>query len=304
MSTGLASLPRPVAWVCTSGAARAAAQVGMLETLHAAGLVPDLLVGSSTGAVNAAAMATLSPDFEALRATWRRIGAESTLGSLGAAAVRGFAPRRTGKSAAVLRSILAQALPGGPDSEIPPRLAVVASDLVTGDDVVLRDGSLLDALTAATTFPVVFQPVAAGDALLIDGGLTASAPLDPALAMGAASVVLLDTGASATTPDAVAGYRWWQLAALAYGHQIRGQMVTALARAATRVPVATISTGVGSQFDFGDPDRLFAAGAAAAEQALADMADVALGAAPGVYGPPAGLADHPRLLPLLRLGEP
>ena len=62
--------------------------------------------------------------------------------------------------------------------------------------------------------------------------------------------------------------RWWQMAGLAYGHQIRGQLGHALVRA-EQVPVVTISTDEGGQFDFTRPEELIGTGRSAASSALA-----------------------------------
>lgn len=297
---GLAALPRPVAWVFSGMGARAAAQVGVAEVLLEQGLAPDLLVASSTGAVNAAAL-TDSPgtDLEPLRAAWRRIATDSALASLGAAAVRAFAPRRTGRSARELRDILIDAVPGGETAAMPGSLALVASDLGSGEPVVLRSGAVIDAVMAASCVPLVFAPVERGDTWLVDGGLTASAPLDQAVAVGAASIVLLDTGASAVAEETAAELRWWQIAALSYSHQIRGQLGHALARVAEQVPVVTISTDEGSQLDFTRPDELFDAGRSAAADALAHGLGASV-SGPGIYGMPLGFEDDPHLAPLVR----
>lgn len=89
--------------------------------------------------------------------------------------------------------------------------------------------------------------------LLVDGSLTAAAPLDQALAADAGSIVLFDTGASAVPEEAVPHLRWWQMAALAYNHQIRGQLGHALLRVAARIPVVTFTTAEGPQLDFTQP---------------------------------------------------
>lgn len=296
---GLRTLPGPVAWVFTGGGARAAAQVGMAEVLREQGLVADLLVGSSTGAINAAGLSEAGAGLAHLRRTWDLIGTESSLASLGSAAVRAFAPRRTGRSAREYRTILSGAILPDADRDLPADLVLVASDLVSGSPVAQRSGSTIDALTAAAALPVIFPPQERDGMLLLDGGLTAGAPLDQALAAGAGSIVLFDTGASAVGEDAVAVMRWWQIAGLAYGHQIRGQLGHALVRAAEQVPVVTITTDDGGQFDFTRPEDHISTGRSAASHALAH----GLGAhvtGPGVYGVPSGFEADPRLVPLLR----
>ncbi len=296
---GLRGLPGPVAWVFTGGGARAAAQVGMAEVLREQGLAPDLLVGSSTGAINATGLSGAGPGLAHLHRTWELIGTESSLASLGTAAVRAFAPRRTGRSAREYRTILGTAIVHSPDQAIPDGLTLVASDLISGSPVAQDSGPIIDALAAAAALPVIFPPLEREGMLLIDGGLTASAPLDQALAAGARSVVLFDTGAAAVEEDAVTVMRWWQIAGLSYGHQIRGQLGHALMRVAQHIPVVTITTDEGGQFDFTRPDEHIGKGRSAASRALAHgLAAHVTG--PGVYGVPAGFEADPRLVPLQR----
>lgn len=295
----LGRMPGPVAWVFTGGGARAAAQTGMAEVLLEQGLRPDLLVGSSTGALTAAALIDPRPPLSGLRQAWQLIGTESVLASLGSAAVRAFAPRRTGRSVREYREFLSRVLPGDPHVPIPPGLTLVASDLRTGASVCLTTGPLIDALLAAATVPVIFPPVERDGMLLLDGGLTAAAPLDQALAAGAASIVLFDTGASAVSDEAVAQMRWWQVAGLAYGHQIRGQLGHALVRVAERVPIVTLSTDSGGQLDFTEPDETMVAGRSVASAALAHGWAGPV-SQPGLYGTPVGFDEDPRLMDLIR----
>lgn len=269
----------------------------MAEVLLEQGLVPDLLVGAGMGALNAAALVDPMP--QTLRATWRAIGADSVLASLGTAAVRAFSARRTGRSSREFREVLAGAVTGDPAAPVPANLILVASDIVSGTPVSLRRGPLIDALAAAASPPLILQPVERDGMILVDGTLTAAAPLDQALAAGAAAVVLCDTGASAISEDAVAALRWWQMAGLAYSHQVRGQLGHALMRVAARIPVVTITTEAGGQLDFSHPDEMFAAGRSATSGALAGGLGVAAAGGPGIYGVPLGYEQDPRLLDLV-----
>ena len=283
----LAALPGPVAWVFTSGGARAAAQVGMAEVLLEQGYAPDLIVGSSLGAVNAAGLVEAGTDLSHLRRAWRRLGSDSLFTSPGTAAVRGFAPR-TGRSAREVRSIYSEALGPVGESAIPDNVFLIASDLQSGNAVVLSGISLLDAVTASAAIPVLLAPVEHAGSLTLDGGLTAAAPVLQALEAGAGSIVLLDTGTSAVPEHTVAAMRWWQVAALSYNHQIRSQLQHSLPRVASRIPVAVVSADAGEILDFGDPEEQFRAGRSAAAVALAsDLRDRDL-SQPGVHGVLAG----------------
>lgn len=297
---GLASLPSPVAWVFTGGGGRAAAQVGMAEILLEQGLHPDLLVGAGTGSINAAALTDPIPHLQPLRSTWRAIATDSVLASLGSAAVRAFSARRTGRSTRDFREILSGALPGDPSAPVPEPLTLVASDIVSGTAVSLRSGPTIEALSASAGLPLVFQPVERDGMILVDGSLTAAAPLDQALSAGARSVILFDTGASAVAADTVPMLRWWQVAALAYSHQIRGQMGHALMRVGSRVPVVTFTSGDGGQLDFTHPDEMFAAGRSTVSAALANGLGAGVDTYPGLHGVPLGYEQDPRLVDLIR----
>jgi NTE family protein len=77
-------------------------------------------------------------------------------------------------------------------------LAVVAADVETGQQVVLQQGTIADALTASTAVPGIFSPVAANGRYLIDGGIVNKVPVDVAIEMGANAVLAVDTGAPLT----------------------------------------------------------------------------------------------------------
>lgn len=279
----LDKLPRPLAWVLTSGGGRAAAQVGMAEVLLEQDYRPDLIVGSSFGAINAAALANPNPELGRLRMFWEKLPEQSVFSSLGTAAVRGLGPR-TSKHAREFRSLIASALAADKDTQIPEDLVVVASDLETGRSVMLREGRLVESVAAACTLPVVLPPIEIDGRLLIDGGMSASAPLQQAVDAGARSIVLLDTATSAVPEAELSDIRWWQIAALSYNHQIRSQIGLALPNVAEQVPVALISADEGRILDFTDPQELFQAGRRATARALAsELRDQKL-SKPGVHG--------------------
>ncbi|MBI3663491.1 MAG: patatin-like phospholipase family protein [Acidobacteria bacterium] len=73
-------------------------------------------------------------------------------------------------------------------------LAVVATDLGTGEPYVFRTGEVVDAVRASCAFPGMFQPVMHGSRCLADGGLTAPVPTQAVAAMGAGCVVGINVG--------------------------------------------------------------------------------------------------------------
>ncbi len=74
-------------------------------------------------------------------------------------------------------------------------LSVIACDIDTGEEVVLRSGKLYRAIAASMAFPGVHPPVCWGGRFLVDGGLVNKIPVDAAVAMGAEIVIAVDVGA-------------------------------------------------------------------------------------------------------------
>jgi NTE family protein len=104
-------------------------------------------------------------------------------------------PRMGLFSAARITEMLEERLGGLDFSELTIPLRLVAVDLGCGEEVVLRSGSVLDAVCATSAFPVVFEPVRIGDRLLVDGGLLNNLPCDVVHEMGADVVIAVDVGA-------------------------------------------------------------------------------------------------------------
>lgn len=80
--------------------------------------------------------------------------------------------------------------------QLPIPFRCVAVDLVTGNQVILKDGSLAKAMRATMAIPTVFSPVEWGDSLLVDGGIANNLPVDVAKEIGADIVIAIDVGAA------------------------------------------------------------------------------------------------------------
>jgi len=92
----------------------------------------------------------------------------------------------------VLRQILLPVIDVHDFDNLPIPFRAVATDLVTGEDVVLSGGSLPDTLRASMSVPGVFAPVTIGDRLLVDGGMSNNLPVNVAREMGADIVIAVD----------------------------------------------------------------------------------------------------------------
>jgi NTE family protein len=189
-----------LAFVLSGGANRGPLEVGALQALLERGIVPDMLVGTSAGAINAAFLA-INPSPDTAR----------DLGHIWLAANEDGVFRRhrltmlwrfvTGKDSLYsnegFRCHVERSLPLGMKrfADIQAvRLFIVATRLDTGEARVFGHDPqerLLDAIMASTALPPFFPPWACGDELLIDGGVSADLPVRIAIAEGAREIYAL-----------------------------------------------------------------------------------------------------------------
>jgi NTE family protein len=251
-----------VGFVLQGGGSLTAAQVGMLRALTEAGIRPDLLVGSSAGAINAVAFAA-GPSISALvrlEAMWRglhrRHVAPMSLRTLLAAATgrgNGLFPD-TG-----LRRQLETFLPVDDLSEASIPVHVVATDLESGGAVVLSTGDAVTALLASSAFPGLYPPVSLGGRHLIDGGVAADVPVLQAEALGASVIFILP--AAADVPTHTYGRGPLPLAYSALGQILDGIARRDIAATSARVFVLpTITSTASNPVDFRDTAQQIAAG--------------------------------------------
>ncbi|MGH1503463.1 MAG: patatin-like phospholipase family protein [Acidimicrobiales bacterium] len=189
----LGDLPRPVALVLSGGGAYGAAQVGQLRALAECGFAPDLVVGTSVGALHGAMVARwgLGDAVDRLDALWPTLGRRAVFGPR-RRVVTNLRRLRRPASADPLRALIDDAIgPIGID-ELPLRFGAVAADEGDGTPVTITAGPVADALIASSAVPGVFPPVELDGRLLIDGGVSANLPVRQAVALGAAGVVALD----------------------------------------------------------------------------------------------------------------
>src|SRR5918995_6864867 len=182
---GLQPPDRPrTAFVLSGGGNQAVSQVGMLRALLERNIVPDVVIGTSAGALNGAVLATdpTADGVEHLADVWLSIRSGEV-----------FPGNKLARAWNVLRrddhlftnegllSILdrAHAAPTFAETEVP--LRVVATDLGTGEEVVFASGPVDPALLASTALPALFPPIEHDGRLLVDGAVTNTVPLWHAL---------------------------------------------------------------------------------------------------------------------------
>lgn len=185
-----------------SGGARGAAHVGVLKVLEREGIKVSAIAGTSIGAMVGGAYAAGIP-LSRIEEEWLTTSRRKLL--------RSFLPTfpRTGlSSGAGLRRYLREILGDVRIEELPIPFAAVATDLDTGEAVVLRSGPLVEAIRASTAIPGVFQPVRWEGRLLVDGGMVEPLPVRVCRELGADIVIAVDTNPAPhpTTPE---GRRPW-----------------------------------------------------------------------------------------------
>jgi NTE family protein len=184
------------AFVLAGGGSLGAAQVGMLAELTAAGERPDLIVGVSAGAINAAFFAAdPSPrTVDAMATLWRSITTRRALGLSWRSLLGLVGLRDHVASPHSLRSLLASGLGYRDFSAAAVPLHVVCAELATGSEVVLSSGSVVEAVLASAAIPGVFPPVLVAGDWLVDGAIAANTPIAAAIRLGATRLVVLPAG--------------------------------------------------------------------------------------------------------------
>ena len=182
--------------VLSGGGAKAAAHIGALRALRAAGLNPTRYVGTSMGAVIACGFAAGLPadEIEArlLTVRQREVFRIDRGGLLRGVFSRGLLRPEP------FRAALARLLPVDRFAELPVPLSVTVTDLDTGEELVFGAGGaeapLLDVLCASCALPLFFPPVLLDGRRCADGGLRAVVPLEVAARFPAELVVAVDVG--------------------------------------------------------------------------------------------------------------
>jgi NTE family protein len=182
-------IKRPsIALALGGGAARGFAHIGVLRTLTAHGIVPDIIVGTSIGAVVGGCFAADQLDgFE----TWARaLTVRSILGYLdvnlsGSGLIRG----------GHLAARLEEALHDTRIENLPIRFAAIATEFNTGHEVWMTRGRLVDALRASYALPGIFPPAHIGGRWLVDGALVNPVPVSAARALDARLVIAVNLNA-------------------------------------------------------------------------------------------------------------
>jgi NTE family protein len=180
---GLGSTRRPVIGLALGGgAARGFAHIGIIRTLVAHGIVPNIVVGTSIGAVVGGAYA--AGHLDTLEEWARGLQPRNILGYLDIR-LNGSGLIGGAKLAMQLEAALGQTR----IEELPLKFATVATEVRTGHEIWLTHGRIVDAMRASYALPGIFAPVLLGDRWLVDGALVNPVPVSAARAFGAEIVI-------------------------------------------------------------------------------------------------------------------
>ena len=199
--------PAKTAFVFAGGGSFGAIQVGMMHSLAAHGISADMVVGSSVGALNGAYYAG-DPSLKGvlqLETIWRGLARRDVFPVtwrtlLGFFWRRDFLIPHDG-----IAKLIDDHLPyrNLQDARLP--VHIVATDIVSGDSVVLSEGSAAQAIIASTAIPGAFAPVRYRDFYLADGAISSNTPVRVAVAKGARRLIILPTGYACATQTPPSG---------------------------------------------------------------------------------------------------
>src|SRR3954463_826938 len=186
------------AFVLSGGASLGSIQVGQLEALYERGIRPDVIVGTSAGALNGAFIAERPQVVETARelgGVWRGLSrgqifpVNPLTGALGFFGARSHLVPDSGLRRLIRRPTMIDRL-----GETVVPLHVIATDVLRGEEVRLSEGPLVDAVMASAAIPGVLPAVEHAGRAVMDGGVANNSPLSHALELGAERVYVLPTG--------------------------------------------------------------------------------------------------------------
>jgi NTE family protein len=280
----------PVAFVLGGGGVLGAVEVGMLRALFRAGYRPDVVVGTSIGAVNGALVAADPSEAvtDRLVRLWASPEAAAVYGDSIARQVRRFAARTHLHSPEPLRRLLSAALGHDAtfaDLKVPFRCC--AASIERAAEHWFDEGPLVDAVLASSAVPGLLPPALIGGEHFVDGGIVNSIPIGEAVRVGAKQVFVLQVGR--IERPLTAPRRPWEVAQVAFEIARRHRFARELASLPDDVRVHVLPAGGGdgrddtpwAYRDMAAVGRRISRAYAASRDYLAALDDRGAAAAPG-----------------------
>lgn len=168
-----------------SGSARGLAHLGVIRAIEDAGIKVDFIAGTSMGALIGAIHA--AGKLDELEATFLTFDWEKT-----ASFFDMVLPKSGLLDGARVSELVRAHIRADTIEALPLPFAAVATDIVSGEEVVIRSGDVIEAVRASLSVPGIFTPVRSNGRILVDGGLTNPVPVSAARAMGADIVIAVD----------------------------------------------------------------------------------------------------------------
>ncbi len=185
-TAGISSGPRPrIGLALGSGSARGLAHLGVIRAIEEAGIEVDCIAGSSMGALIGAIHA--AGKLDQLEATFKTFDWKTM-----ATFFDVVLPKSGLLDGARIGELVRAHIHADAIELLPRAFAAVATDIVSGEEVVIRSGDVIEAVRASISVPGIFTPVRSNGRILVDGGLTNPVPVSAARAMGAEFVIAVD----------------------------------------------------------------------------------------------------------------
>jgi NTE family protein len=190
-------MDKPVAFVLGGGGVHGAVEVGMLRALFRAGIRPDLLVGTSVGAINGALVAADPAEAvtDRLVRVWASAEARAVYGDSLARQFRRFVSRTHLHSPRPLRRLLERDLGAScafEDLAVP--FHCCAASIERAAEHWFHTGPVVPAVLASSAVPGLLPPAEIDGEHFLDGGIVNSIPVGRAVELGAATVFVLQVG--------------------------------------------------------------------------------------------------------------
>ncbi|MBN1161296.1 MAG: patatin-like phospholipase family protein [Dehalococcoidales bacterium] len=184
---------KKVGLALSGGAARGLAHIGVLDVLQREGIPIDIIAGTSAGAIIGAVYACCRDSDivkkHALSIDWKKMASLFDLSFRMSGLLKG------GK----IEKLLAEYIGGDIDfSKLKIPFSCVATDIDTGEEIVITTGSVTEALRASISVPGIFSVAKRGDRYLVDGGLTTPVPVDTVKQMGADFIIAVNVNPRVT----------------------------------------------------------------------------------------------------------
>ncbi|MDQ1379977.1 MAG: hypothetical protein QOJ71_696 [Actinomycetota bacterium] len=185
-----------VAFVLSGGASLGAVEVGMLRALRERDIRPDVIIGTSVGALNGAWLAGHPDDpVEDLAELWKGIDRDDVFPADMRRGLLALAGRRQSLiDEGPLRELIDRHVTFDRLEDAPVPLHVVAVEVLTGRDVLLSKGPAVDSVLASAALPSVFDPVEIDGVPYMDGGVGNNTPISHAVGLGVDLVWVLCAG--------------------------------------------------------------------------------------------------------------